>query len=185
MSLINDLLDLEKLESGTILISFAPCDLAAIFADSFNAVKVFAQERSVTVRMPERCQVECTADANRIVQVLVNLISNAVKFSPPDSTVSVEFEEMEKWLKIKVIDQGRGIPPRFREAIFERFQQVEAADAQKKGGTGLGLAICKAIVEQHGGTIGVDSVEGEGSTFWFTLPYESDDDDLGYNGDTG
>jgi signal transduction histidine kinase len=102
------------------------------------------------------------------------LVSNAVKFSQANSTVSVEYEELQKWLKIKVIDHGRGIPERFRQSIFERFQQVEASDAQKKGGTGLGLAICKAIVEQHGGNIGVDSSEGQGSTFWFTLPYDRD-----------
>ncbi len=75
-----------------------------------------------------------------------------------------------EFLEFKVIDRGRGIPPSHINAVFERFQQVEANDAKKKGGTGLGLAICKAIIEEHGGTIGVDSEEGKGSTFWFKLP---------------
>jgi len=174
MNLINDLLDLEQLESGTISLSLGLCELATIIEDTCNSVNVFAASRSVTLRMPEQCAFECTGDANRIVQVLVNLISNAVKFSPADSTVDVEVEELDHWLKFKVVDRGRGVPARFRESIFERFQQVEAADTRKKGGTGLGLAICKAIIEQHGGSIGVDSVEGEGSTFWFTLPYEKE-----------
>ena len=84
-------------------------------------------------------------------------------------------EQADDFLKISVRDYGRGIPARFRESIFERFQQVEASDAKKKGGTGLGLAICKAIIEQHGGNIGVESEEGLGSTFWFTLPRDNDD----------
>lgn len=86
--------------------------------------------------------------------------------SSPDKGETIEF---------KVIDHGRGIPESHRESIFDRFQQVEANDAKKKGGSGLGLAICKAIVERHGGTIGVESQEGSGSTFWFRIPADPDD----------
>lgn len=167
-------IDLEKLESGTVLIAPMPCDLKRIFEHSLNSVEVFAREKSVKLAFPEKCNVEFTADPDRIVQVLVNLISNAVKFSPPNGTVYVGCEEQAQWLRLTVTDQGRGIPAQYRQSIFERFQQVEAGDAKKKGGTGLGLAICKSIIEQHGGNIGVDSEEGKGSTFWFTLPYEND-----------
>jgi signal transduction histidine kinase len=102
--------------------------------------------------------------------VMVNLLGNAVKFSPPGGTVEVTVEELPDVVCVKVTDQGRGIPKHMLTSVFERFKQVEVADATKKKGSGLGLAICKAIIEQHGGTIGVESEEGRGSTFWFKLP---------------
>ena len=110
------------------------------------------------------------ADADRLVQVLVNLVSNAVKFSPAGAAVHVAVRESGGRARVEVIDRGRGVPAAHRSAIFERFRQVESSDARDKGGTGLGLAICKAIVEQHGGDIGVESEEGRGSTFWFEVP---------------
>ena len=109
------------------------------------------------------------ADADRIVQVVVNLLSNAVKFSPPGGVVTIGVGLRESWVEFRVTDRGRGVPVAHRRAIFERFRQVETSDAREKGGTGLGLAICKSIVEQHGGTIGVESEEGSGSTFWFRV----------------
>jgi signal transduction histidine kinase len=109
------------------------------------------------------------ADADRIVQVVVNLLSNAVKFSPPDGVVTIGVGLRERSVEFRVTDQGRGVPMAHRREIFERFRQVETSDAREKGGTGLGLAICKSIVEQHGGTIGVESDEGRGSTFWFRV----------------
>lgn len=104
------------------------------------------------------------------MQVLVNLLSNAVKFSPRGGVVRLSAASDADWAEVRVADQGRGIPASFREAIFERFRQVEASDARQKGGSGLGLAICKAIIEQHGGSIGVESEEGRGSVFWLKLP---------------
>ena len=108
-------------------------------------------------------------DGDRLVQVLVNLLSNAVKFSPPGSDVTLSAEIGAGGVQVRVADRGRGIPARFRESIFERFRQVESSDARQKGGTGLGLSICKAIVEQHGGAIGVESEEGKGTRFFFSL----------------
>jgi signal transduction histidine kinase len=102
--------------------------------------------------------------------VLVNLLSNAIKFSPVDTFVSVTVEQQDDWVEVRITDRGRGIPPTHITSIFQRFQQVEAADGQRARGTGLGLAICKAIIEGHGGTIGVESQEGHGSQFWFKLP---------------
>lgn len=113
------------------------------------------------------------ADADRLVQVVVNLLGNAVKFSPPGQSVTLEAEKKRPFVEVRVIDRGRGIPPQFRDAVFERFKQVEASDARDKGGTGLGLAICKTIVERHGGEIGVLSEEGRGSTFFFRVPESS------------
>jgi signal transduction histidine kinase len=82
----------------------------------------------------------------------------------------VAVQEVQNWVEVKVIDRGRGIPEKFKNSLFQRFQQVEASDAKKKGGTGLGLAICKGIIEAHGGNIGVESEEGRGSIFWFRIP---------------
>ncbi|HTQ80276.1 MAG TPA: ATP-binding protein, partial [Thermoanaerobaculia bacterium] len=110
-------------------------------------------------------------DAARVVQVLINLISNAIKFSPPDREVRVWAEEGEEgWVRIFVRDQGVGILAKHQQRIFERFAHIEVPGQRDKGGTGLGLAICKAIVEHHGGRIGVESAVGVGSTFWFDLP---------------
>jgi PAS domain S-box-containing protein len=169
MTLINDLLDLEKMEDGMISITLKVTSVDAILNQSLDAVKIFAQERNVAIEIPE-ANWEIDVDAGRIVQVLVNLLSNAIKFSPADEKVTVQITRDSNWALFKVIDRGRGVPAHFKEAIFERFQQVSESDATQKGGTGLGLAICKAIVERHDGSIGVESEEGKGSTFWFRLP---------------
>ncbi|MDZ4835329.1 MAG: ATP-binding protein [Candidatus Melainabacteria bacterium] len=168
--LLNDLFDLEKLEAGRIDIEARWCSLQPIIDKSVSAVSVFAQQHKVEIEV-EAADCALFADSNRIVQVLINFLSNAIKYSPPDSSVTIAIDTpQESFVVIKVIDRGRGIPPSHISAVFERFQQVEANDAKKKGGTGLGLAICKAIIEEHGGTIGVDSEEGKGSSFWFKLP---------------
>jgi len=169
--LLNDLFDLEKLESGRIDIEPRWCSLQPILDKSVSAVTVFAQKHKVEIEV-ERADIPIYADSNRIVQVLINFLSNAVKYSPPEGRVKIDVIEVGNSIEMRVIDHGRGIPQSHLHAVFERFQQVEAADAKKKGGTGLGLAICKAIIEEHGGTIGVTSEEGKGSTFWFKLPSE-------------
>src|SRR5262249_1087733 len=112
-------------------------------------------------------------DADRLSQVLVNLLSNAVKFSPPGGMVIVTAAAEGESVVFRVIDHGRGVPASSRPVNFERFHQVHASDSREKGGTGLGLAISKAIVEQHHGSIGVESEEGKGSSFWFRVPRAS------------
>ncbi len=169
IKLINDLLAIEKLESGLFSVSLDRIPLADVFAEAREAVAVFAGSRQVILNMVPT-SLTVFGDEDRIVQVLVNLISNAVKFSEPGGTVSVEAAAAPGFVEVRVSDEGRGIPAQFQTAIFERFQQVDAGDAKVRGGTGLGLAISKAIVEQHKGTIGVTSREGQGSTFWFRLP---------------
>jgi signal transduction histidine kinase len=168
MALINDILDLERLETGTIELQFAPVPVASIIRRAMESLPASGQRDGITVDAPAVSPV-MWADADRIVQVVVNLLSNAVKFSPPGGVVTIGVAPGESWVEFRVTDRGRGVPVAYHRAIFERFRQVETSDAREKGGTGLGLAICKSIIEQHGGTIGVESEEGRGSTFWFRV----------------
>ena len=117
-------------------------------------------------------QVEIAADPDRLLQVLTNLLSNAIKFSPPNSTVSVLLRPDVSGVTLSVVDAGRGIPADKLEAIFGRFQQVDASDSRQKGGTGLGLAICRTIVQQHCGRIWAERNPVTGSTFRVFLPYQ-------------
>ena len=169
IGLINDILDLERLEDGRIELHLASVPAGGAVTRAVEAVHAFAGEQGILLESgPSDADVR--ADGDRLVQVLVNLLSNAVKFSPRGSKVSVTVTAVGDMAEFRVADRGRGIPPALRIAIFERYRQVEAGDTREKGGAGLGLAICKAIVEQHGGTIGVESEEGRGSTFWFRVP---------------
>jgi PAS domain S-box-containing protein len=172
MALINDILDLERLETGKIELEFAQVSTESILRRAVESVSTFGQQHRVTIDAPEAASM-IWADADRIVQVLVNLLSNAVKFSPPGGVVTVGVAQQDDWVEFRVTDRGRGVPAIHRRAIFERFRQVESSDSREKGGSGLGLAICKSIVEQHGGTMGVDSEEGVGSSFWFQVAASS------------
>jgi signal transduction histidine kinase len=169
ISLINDLLDIEKMQSGKLEMELREVPLQDVFDRSYGSVIGFAEQQKVKLAM-EPCDLLVYADGDRLVQVLVNLMSNAIKFSPKDAEVRVRAEERDDSVEIRVVDHGRGVPAAYREAIFERFQQVQKSDAKVKGGSGLGLAICKAIIEGHHGFIGVESEEGKGSTFWFRVP---------------
>jgi PAS domain S-box-containing protein len=168
--LINDILDLERLDTGRMEMRFENAAIADLMTRSLEAVRAFADAEGVSVEIGAADGARVLADGDRAVQVIVNLLSNAIKFSPRGERVTVSVFTHGQWVEIRVADRGRGIPAAQRESVFERFRQVESSDARQKGGSGLGLAICKAIVEQHGGRIGVESEEGKGSTFWFHLP---------------
>jgi PAS domain S-box-containing protein len=169
ITLINDILDIEKIESGKLDMVFDTVPIANVVERSVEAVKSYAEQHEVKLEVNTN-QSAVFADGDRLVQVIVNLVSNAVKFSDKGQTVRIEVAEIPNWVEVKIVDHGRGIPAKYKNLLFHRFQQVEHADAKKKGGTGLGLAICKGIIEQHGGSIGVESEEGKGSTFWFRIP---------------
>jgi signal transduction histidine kinase len=172
MALINDILDLERLETGKIELQFAQVPVESILRRALESLATFGHKHGVIVEAPE-VSAMIWADADRIVQVLVNLLSNAVKFSPPGGVVTIGVRSLESLVEFRVTDRGRGVPVAKRRAIFERFRQVETSDAREKGGTGLGLAICKSIVEQHGGTIGVESEDAGGTSFWFRVATRS------------
>jgi signal transduction histidine kinase len=167
--LVNDIIDIERLEAGTFDIRPRPEDLGPLVIDAADSLVPLADERRVTIQIGT-AQGSALCDADRIVQALVNLIGNALKFTKAGGTVLVSAAPVDHEILVSVHDEGRGIPPEEFETIFERFHQVQQADGRKLGGTGLGLPITKAIVERHGGRIWVESELGAGSTFCFTLP---------------
>ncbi len=166
--LINDILDLERIESGAVVLDLAPCPAAELIATSLEVVVPVAAETGVDVATGPIAGT-VLADGDRLVQVLVNLLANAVKFSPPGTTVTVAAAPAGGDVLFTVRDHGRGIPADQLERIFDRFHQVDASDTRQQGGTGLGLAICASIVRQHGGQIWAESTDG-GSTLSFTVP---------------
>jgi signal transduction histidine kinase len=167
--LINDILDIERIDSGTIAMVVEPCDGAELINRAIQCVEQVAADAHVSL-IGEGASVALLADPDRVHQTLTNLISNAVKFSPRDSTVRVSCAGRDGEVLFEVADNGKGIPADKLALIFERFQQVDASDSREKGGTGLGLAICRKIVEHQGGRIWVESVLGAGSRFSFALP---------------
>ena len=167
--LVNDTLDLERLEAGRVDVEPRAVTPAELLATAARVVQPVADAAGVELSW-EAGEFELMADPDRVVQALVNLIANAIKFSPAGSCVRTSIEASDALALISVKDVGRGIPPEQLETIFERFRQVDASDRREKGGTGLGLAISRAIVEQHAGRIWVESELGKGSTFYFTLP---------------
>ncbi len=167
--LINDILDIERIHSGRVSLNRTVCNAGNLMSQATESMRPMAGEAGVelaTVPYPA----PLLADPDRILQTLTNLLSNAVKFSPSGASVSLTARGDGEDIVFRVTDHGRGIPPAQLEAIFGRFQQVDAMDSRDKGGTGLGLAICRAIATQHGGRIWAESSPGQGSTFSFTLP---------------
>lgn len=167
--LINDLLDIEKLESGNFQLDKKTQHVALLFEAVEDATLDFAADKNIELVFSEP-QFTVLADGDRIVQVLVNLVSNSIKFSEKGKTVWIEAELFNDYVELAVRDGGRGIPADKLPQIFDRFHQVSAEDGARGKGTGLGLSISKALVEAHDGTIGVESELGKGTRFWMRLP---------------
>jgi len=165
--LINDFLDLEKLQSGKIELKIQNTSLDVIVTNSVQAIKSLAEVKNITFE-EVGTDIDIVADGDRIIQVLVNLLGNAIKFSPPNGIITIAAAKNKGDVEIFVSDQGPGIEPAQQAAIFENFTQLDIG--VMPGSTGLGLSICKNLVEHHGGTIGIRSTPGSGSTFWFRLP---------------
>jgi PAS domain S-box-containing protein len=168
--LINDILDLEKMEAGKLELKLVPLECEELVEATLAGVKGMADAAGVPLRAEVAPGLQVRGDRDRLIQVLTNLVSNAVKFSPRDAQVTVRVgEEPDGRVRFSVVDQGPGISAEQRRRLFGRFQQLDSSDTRSKGGTGLGLAISQAIVDQHGGRIDVESEPGKGSTFTFTV----------------
>jgi PAS domain S-box-containing protein len=168
--LINDILDIERIESGSVSLTKVRGDAAAMAHSAADMVRGIADRDAITIEVDAQ-PTPVVADADRIVQTLTNLLGNAVKFSPPQSTIRLRVRSEGERVTFEVTDRGRGIPSDKIASIFERFQQVDASDSRDKGGSGLGLTISRSIVRQHGGEIGVESEVGQGSTFTVSIPH--------------
>jgi PAS domain S-box-containing protein len=169
--LINDLLDLQKMESGGFEIVREPHELEDLLLQSMEAIEGYAETQEVVIKLDddsESCGVQ--VDSDRMLQVMTNLLSNAAKFSPRDGTISVRAHVLEDRVRVSIHDDGDGIPLEMYDRIFEKFQQADSSIRRTKGGTGLGLNITKRIVEMHGGTIAFESAPDAGTTFFFELP---------------
>jgi PAS domain S-box-containing protein len=167
--LVNDILDLDRLESGKITLVKECCDAGVLVEQAARGMRSLAEKEKITLSVSS-VSTPVWASPDRIIQTLTNLLSNAIKFSSTHSMITIIVEPQGDRVLFQVKDRGRGIPADKLETIFERFQQVNSSDSRSKGGTGLGLAICHSIITQHGGQIWAESVLGEGSTFSFTLP---------------
>lgn len=169
--LINDILDVEKIEAGMMKYEIVPVKAGELLAVAVETNRGFGDEHGVSITLDEPLpDVTVKADRDRMMQVLANLLSNAIKYSPEGGAVSVSATLKDQVLRVSVADRGPGIPEKFHESLFAKFAQADSSDTREKGGSGLGLAISKAIVEQHGGSIGFETEIGKGTTFHFDLP---------------
>jgi PAS domain S-box-containing protein len=169
--LINDILDVEKIESGKMDFNAQRQPLTPLLQQAIDGTRDYAREFCVTFELFNKApDAVVDVDADRFIQVMVNLLSNAVKFSPPTKPVTIGAESHGGTVRITVMDRGKGIPADFQGRIFERFAQADSSDSRQKGGTGLGLAISKSLVEKMNGLIGFDTREGFGTTFYVDLP---------------
>jgi hypothetical protein len=168
--LIENILDFKKLESGKFRLLRQRVSLAELVENVVAEFRPVANEASVELTCQCLANPHVNADGQRLVQVIENLVSNAVKFSPEGAEVTVKvLRSNSNCARVEVCDQGPGISAQDLHKLFEKFQQLESPDRRLRGSTGLGLSVCKAIVEAHGGQVGVSSREGHGSTFWIEL----------------
>ena len=175
LKLVNQILDVSKLDSGRFELHPASVDLRPMVASLIDQLRPLATKKQIALEVeiaPDLPTI--TADPDRLERVLTNLLSNAVKFTPEGGSVRVRLTRNGESVRCEVSDTGIGIPAEDLPHLFERFRRASNAQKRRVKGTGLGLYISKAIVEAHGGEIGVESRLGEGTTFWFTLPIGED-----------
>jgi signal transduction histidine kinase len=169
VSLIGQLLNLEKIKNGNLELQFAPVRLRSLINRASETLYGFIDFKNIRLNVSGD-DLEVAGDEVRLTQLLVNLLSNAIKFAPEGSQIEVSISRVQNdWVEVGIEDSGEGIPAGMEDAIFERFSQLETEDAGGFAGSGLGLSICKQIVQAHRGEIGVKSEKGKGSVFWFRL----------------
>jgi signal transduction histidine kinase len=170
--LINDILDLDKVEAGKLDLYLEVADLAPLLHHAAQAHQGYAGEYGVRVEvvLDDAPGARARVDADRLAQVLANLLSNAIKFSPRGQAVTLRLVRDAGRLRVSVEDRGPGVPEDFRARIFQKFAQADGSDTRRRGGTGLGLSIARALTERMGGALDFTSAPGGGTTFWFDLP---------------
>lgn len=169
--MINDILDFAKISEGKVTLSVKPVDAGKILQETMTSLQSWAQSKQIALEFsPAGAIPKVMADSDRVTQVLVNLFSNAIKFTPKGGKITLKTEASPLTLKVLVADTGPGISKKDQEKIFQKFFQMKQTEKMDQPGTGLGLFITKKIVEMHRGEIGFMSEEGRGTTFWFTLP---------------
>ena len=171
INMVSAVLDVSKMEAGEMKLHLAECDLVGIAADLMSDMESLKEAREMNLDAPP-LPVTVVADKDLILRVIQNLLGNALKFTSSDGWIRLDIQPDENRVCVKVRDNGPGIPAEYQDRIFEKFGQVEARAHRQKFSTGLGLTFCKLAVEAHGGSIGVESEVGKGSTFWFALPKE-------------
>lgn len=172
LTLINDILDLSKIEAGKLEFHLEVVALERLIAEAVASVMPQAEARELEIEVHAGAELEAWADKVRVHQLLLNLLSNAIKFTPAGGRISIEARELSRSIEVSVTDTGIGVPAEHQESIFDVFYQVSSTTRGVREGTGLGLAICRRLVEQMGGRIWVESQEGQGSKFTFSLPPE-------------
>ena len=171
--MVNDILDMEKIEAGSLSYTFMRHDLIEIIGHAIATMEAYAAEREVRMQLSQSLDRAMTViDDRRISQVLVNLLSNAAKFSHPGGQIKIALVQEEGRYRISIEDNGQGIPAELSDKIFDIFTMADGSDSRHTGGVGLGLSISKSIVERHGGKLEFTSVMGEGTTFYFDLPVD-------------
>jgi signal transduction histidine kinase len=169
--LVNDILDIEKMESGQVAFNFARVEVRSVVEEAIDANRELAIGCGVMIRLEDACpHCDVRADPDRLAQVFTNLLSNAIKFSPAENDVVIAIEKGSNAVRIAVRDHGPGISADFKPRIFERFAQADATNARRKGGTGLGLSIVKQIIDRLGGKVGFADAPGGGTIFHVELP---------------
>lgn len=175
--LINDILDLERIESGKVELARDIVNANDVMVLALESVQAMADDAGVALRVITPPAESLWGDSDRIIQTLTNLLGNAIKFSPPDTTVTLSGSRRETDFAFCIADQGRGVPEQKLGSIFDRFSQVDSSDSRDKGGSGLGLAICRSIALAHGGQIWAEANDPAGSRFQFTIPLASSSPD--------
>ncbi|VAW81594.1 hypothetical protein MNBD_GAMMA12-688 [hydrothermal vent metagenome] len=174
LNLINNILDIDKIESGTIDFNFSKISINELLEKAISGIQGYGEKVNIKFTLlTSKEDYFIFADSDKLMQVLNNLLSNAAKFSQPEQTVSLYYTPGKHTLRIFVKDDGKGIPDSFKHSIYNKFTQLESQDNRNSNGTGLGLAIAKLIVNKHNGTIDFDSTLGKGTTFYIDIPLAS------------
>ncbi|MBO9542612.1 HAMP domain-containing protein [bacterium] len=169
--LVDDLLDFARIEAGTFKLFIQEANLSQLVSETLSSLVPQAKDADLLLEAAlPKAPVVLMMDAKRVGQVLLNLLGNAIKFTPAGGRITVAVLPEPEEVRVEVQDTGIGIAPEAQQQLFEKFYQVESTGARGRSGVGLGLSISKALVEAHGGRIGVVSAPGKGSCFWFTIP---------------